>query len=594
MRYIYLSPHFDDAIYSCGGTIYGQVRAGDEALVITVFGAGASDMPLSPLAQRLHAQWGVGVDAVSHRAAEDRRAAQVVGAKIEQWDFLDALYRGNDSGFNYSAYEQLFGERHPLDNSLVEQIGARLLDFAHRNSDAVYLAPLGVGSHVDHFIVREAAEKLLEHNIQLQFYEDQPYTGFSPEQLAKTLFPRADGWWEPVEVPISMKRKVEAISCYASQGTNITHNRRGIDSYARLLAGRRGAAERTWRLCERQALTQKQIDDLVVCPLCRGRFLLAEKLWTCISCGKEYPVYYGIPDLRVFDPSQAGYVPLEKDLERAGQVAVDSEELTFTNMVTQHIERSSPSTRLAAHYLHYRISVRERVADLLNRWLFFPANLRPSWSVGPGLDIGCGSGVGLLALSAVSPAVAGVDLSVAELLVARKLLDEQGVGKSVLLISACAEALPFKDGTFATVVARDVYEHVPNRNLFMKEAYRALRRGGIMLFNTTSRFSWLEPHVLLKGLGYMPRAVQPHIVRLLRHRNYEIFLPAKWELKQEVQSILPAGTPFAVRTPRRVKPEQIPNTRKGRLIRRLPGLVRLVNLVHSHTQWFEVVVGKNN
>ncbi|WP_446010685.1 PIG-L family deacetylase [Candidatus Electrothrix sp.] len=58
MRYkhIYLSPHYDDAALSCGGSIHMQAKQQEPVAVITVF-AGAPDLPnaaLSKLAQAVH------------------------------------------------------------------------------------------------------------------------------------------------------------------------------------------------------------------------------------------------------------------------------------------------------------------------------------------------------------------------------------------------------------------------------------------------------------------------------------------------------------------------------------------------------------
>jgi hypothetical protein len=58
-RHIFLSPHFDDVVYSCGGTLGVQVCSGLHPLVITIFGgAPPATTPLSPFAQYLHGQWG--------------------------------------------------------------------------------------------------------------------------------------------------------------------------------------------------------------------------------------------------------------------------------------------------------------------------------------------------------------------------------------------------------------------------------------------------------------------------------------------------------------------------------------------------------
>src|SRR6266487_3414977 len=58
-RHIFLSPHFDDAIYSCGGTLGVQVNCGLHPLVITVFaGTPPPGTELSPFATLIHRRMG--------------------------------------------------------------------------------------------------------------------------------------------------------------------------------------------------------------------------------------------------------------------------------------------------------------------------------------------------------------------------------------------------------------------------------------------------------------------------------------------------------------------------------------------------------
>ncbi|MGH2521295.1 MAG: PIG-L deacetylase family protein, partial [Anaerolineales bacterium] len=55
LTHLYLSPHFDDAALSCGGTIHQQTRQGERAVVVTVCAGDSPPGPLSAFAQTLHA-----------------------------------------------------------------------------------------------------------------------------------------------------------------------------------------------------------------------------------------------------------------------------------------------------------------------------------------------------------------------------------------------------------------------------------------------------------------------------------------------------------------------------------------------------------
>ena len=72
---LYLSPHLDDAVYSCGGLIYQQTQAGQRVLVMTTCAGLPPSGPLSPFAEALHTRWQVSAtNAVTTRRTEDHAA----------------------------------------------------------------------------------------------------------------------------------------------------------------------------------------------------------------------------------------------------------------------------------------------------------------------------------------------------------------------------------------------------------------------------------------------------------------------------------------------------------------------------------------
>ncbi|MFN2182380.1 MAG: PIG-L family deacetylase, partial [Anaerolineae bacterium] len=58
MKHVYLSPHLDDAVMSCGGTIHRQTSRGDQVLAITIFSGNHQGGELSPFALVQHGYWG--------------------------------------------------------------------------------------------------------------------------------------------------------------------------------------------------------------------------------------------------------------------------------------------------------------------------------------------------------------------------------------------------------------------------------------------------------------------------------------------------------------------------------------------------------
>jgi LmbE family N-acetylglucosaminyl deacetylase len=179
-RHIFLSPHLDDVVYSCGGTLGVQVSCGLHPLVITIFaGAPAPNAPISPVAQRIHREWGFSDQQGAAGVLESRRKEDAAALDFLQVDYLwldyfDAIYRGNPP---YYAERSLISNNdvHPADLDIDRQLAQELLDLQQRLPDAVWYAPLAIGRHIDHQLVCSAADRLVQRGAKVNFYEDFPY-----------------------------------------------------------------------------------------------------------------------------------------------------------------------------------------------------------------------------------------------------------------------------------------------------------------------------------------------------------------------------------------------------------------------------------
>jgi LmbE family N-acetylglucosaminyl deacetylase len=182
--------------------------------VATVFaGDPQPGAPRSPFAQELHARWGHPVDAVSERREEDRAALALLGAEAVHWPYADCIYRTAPEGrFLYPNGASLWGDIDPAEDSLIAELATRLTSLPVPQGGAVY-TPLGVGRHVDHRIVRHAAER---SGCALTYYADFPYAQ-NPEAVDAVL---AKGEWQAELAALSegaLEAKIAAIACYRSQ-----------------------------------------------------------------------------------------------------------------------------------------------------------------------------------------------------------------------------------------------------------------------------------------------------------------------------------------------------------------------------------------
>ncbi|MBK7895059.1 MAG: PIG-L family deacetylase [Anaerolineaceae bacterium] len=241
---IYLSPHLDDAALSCGGRIALETAASHPVLIVTTMaGEPALNLQLSAFAQELHQRWVLPQDAVRARRAEDAAACHILGADYLHWNIPDCVYRTDPATSEacYPTWESVITTRHPADDAVVDQLVAQLRQLPPA---AEIVVPLTAGNHVDHRLVRQAAERLFA-SAQLLYYEDYPYAA---EDGAVTAVLRPSMQATQLELPeTAVRTKTEAIWAYASQRSTFFADRadleRKIEAYTAQVGG-----ERYWRL----------------------------------------------------------------------------------------------------------------------------------------------------------------------------------------------------------------------------------------------------------------------------------------------------------------------------------------------------------
>lgn len=214
MNWVFLSPHLDDAVLSCGGFIFELIQQGEKVEICTIC---AGDPPLgelSPLAEMLHQRWGVTAQASQvTRRAEDIAACQILGATPFHLDIPDCIYRRNSENGQplISSNKALFQPLPPAEYPLASQLAKRLA--AHIPSSSRIVCPLTLGGHIDHHLTRKAAELLAR---PLWYYADYPYLLQHAGQLHEYIAPD----WQIEQISISLnacRAWQDAVACYQSQ-----------------------------------------------------------------------------------------------------------------------------------------------------------------------------------------------------------------------------------------------------------------------------------------------------------------------------------------------------------------------------------------
>jgi LmbE family N-acetylglucosaminyl deacetylase len=224
MKHVYLSPHLDDAVLSCGGAIHHQIAAGEQVTVITIFAGDADpDTELPAFALTQHEYWGNPPAPMALRRAEDVAALRLLGATAHHLDYPDAVYRASANGeWLYNREQTLWEEVHPDDplgkNGLI-LLAEHVADLIPQAVAPIVYAPLGLGHHVDHQIVHAVARQLLSGATRMAFYEDYPY-GEKPGALEAALLAAGAQEWRVEIVALDaadITAKIAALAYYRTQ-----------------------------------------------------------------------------------------------------------------------------------------------------------------------------------------------------------------------------------------------------------------------------------------------------------------------------------------------------------------------------------------
>ena len=239
MKALFLSPHLDDAVFSCGGTMAKLAARGDTVILATVFTGSVPSPRGFALACQLDKGLSPDVDYMARRRLEDEHAAQILGARhVVHLGALEAPHRG------YESAAALFEPVLPTDRGELP-VGELLQTLA---PDCVFV-PQALGGHVDHVRVLRAFLACYWRGLT-RFYRDVPYVLREPGAL-----PTTELGAEYVEAlaPFDLDQKVCAAEAYGTQ-TGFQFGGRLREALTELAAREGSSSGVPWaeRMLERQ------------------------------------------------------------------------------------------------------------------------------------------------------------------------------------------------------------------------------------------------------------------------------------------------------------------------------------------------------
>lgn len=186
MTLVVVSPHLDDAVFSCGSLLAAQALGNRRPVVVTVCAGVPEDDGYVTQLDRA-AGFASSREAVLARRLEDLAAADLLGYDAVHLDVLDGQYDRDDP----------LDRRGAIRSAVVDAVA----DLAAIGWAVI--APLGI-RHADHRLVREALDPGAD-----AFYAELPYRVLWPEAMPEVAAP-------DLVLP-TCPAKEAAILCYRSQ-----------------------------------------------------------------------------------------------------------------------------------------------------------------------------------------------------------------------------------------------------------------------------------------------------------------------------------------------------------------------------------------
>lgn len=176
MRVLFISAHYGDVVYNCGGAIAQAVRTGSSCLVATVFAGSPTRRPSTELARRMQQELNLDPDYDAICRWDDLHAVGRLGGSVTHLNFLAAIHRRGPHGQpEYTTIADMSNRSRPPSEPLVASLAVQIDRLLATFRPKLLYVPMADGQHVDHRATRQAVARAAAQSFDgpsLRFYEE--------------------------------------------------------------------------------------------------------------------------------------------------------------------------------------------------------------------------------------------------------------------------------------------------------------------------------------------------------------------------------------------------------------------------------------
>lgn len=199
------------------------------------------------------------------------------------------------------------------------------------------------------------------------------------------------------------------------------------------------------------------LQNLLVCPKCKGRLERKKTNFYCLHCQIHYPLFGDIVDFR-------------KDLSLQEEYSL--------KYFRHHTVMVDQPYRLEEWHKSFLARFEDNFSTVKNKIVF---------------DGGVGQGYMTIELAKKGAFVIACDLVMEALLRLKAVAGEKGLENRILLICCTLENLPLKDNMVDFLIMNAVLEHLDNDELAIAETGRVCRRRSGLMITVPLSYRYLNP-----------------------------------------------------------------------------------------------------